>query len=406
MKRHLLKQIAKDWRENVWFVIELTVVFTAVWAILMMLYVQTKGLRIPRGFDPDCVYLAQANIIDESSPRHIPTDDGGYSRDKMELMKRIGENPNVESVAITNSYPYNYNFYGIQVMLADEVDSVAYIANARTATPGYIDVFKIKSLTGTSPEKLKEMLGRGEVLLSDNKVYESFGRDPKKLKGKKIILSGDSSKVYRVGDIIEKIRRNDYEDTYGGTVLMNFMENVEGDILIRIKPGREAAFIEDFKNKPELNSCRNVYLLDLKAMNDIGEVNQRSYVINIRTYVLVMLFLLVTVFLGLLGSFWFRMQQRVSEIAIRKVCGATRSQIFGRVISEGIVLLAFAAVIVSACVWPFYRQLAEKLEENFAAFAISESVAFLIVAAGVAVSLWYPARRAMNIEPAEAIKAE
>lgn len=185
MKRHLLKQIAKDWRENVWFVIELTVVFTAVWAILMMLYVQTKGLRIPRGFDPDCVYLAQANIIDESSPRHIPTDDGGYSRDKMELMKRIGENPNVESVAITNSYPYNYNFYGIQVMLADEVDSVAYIANARTATPGYIDVFKIKSLTGTSPEKLKEMLGRGEVLLSDNKVYESFGRDPKKLKERK-----------------------------------------------------------------------------------------------------------------------------------------------------------------------------------------------------------------------------
>lgn len=119
-----------------------------------------------------------------------------------------------------------------------------------------------------------------------------------------------------------------------------------------------------------------------------------------------MLFLLVTVFLGLLGSFWFRMQQRVSEIAIRKVCGATRSQIFGRVISEGIVLLAFAAVIVSACVWPFYRQLVEKLGENFPVFAISELAAFVIVAAGVAVSLWYPARRAMRIEPAEAIKAE
>lgn len=250
------------------------------------------------------------------------------------------------------------------------------------------------------------MLERGEVLISDNKTYESYGRDPMNLKGKKVIFSSDSTRVYRVGDIIEKIRRNDYEDTFGGTVLVNYKKNVEGDILIRVKPGREAAFIEDFKNKPELNSCRNVYLLDLKAMNDIGEANQRSFVINIRTYVLVMLFLLVTVFLGLLGSFWFRMQQRVSEIAIRKVCGATRSQIFGRVISEGIVLLAFAAVIVSACVWPFYRQLVEKLGENFPVFAISELAAFVIVAAGVAVSLWYLARRAMRIEPAEAIKAE
>lgn len=290
MKRHLLKQITKDWRENVWFVIELIVVFTAVWAILMMLYVETKGLRIPRGFAPDCVYLAQANIIDESSPRHIPTDDEGYSRDMMELMKRIGENPNVESVAITTSYPYNYNFFGIQVTLADEVDSIGYYANKRIATPEYIDVFKIKSLTGTPPEKLKEMLERGEVLISDNKTYESYGRDPMNLKGKKVILSSDSTRVYRVGDIIEKIRRNDYEDTFGGTVLVNYKKNVEGDILIRVKPGREAAFIEDFKNKPELNSCRNVYLLDLKAMNDIGEANQRSFVINIRTYVLVMLF--------------------------------------------------------------------------------------------------------------------
>lgn len=50
-------------------------------------------------------------------------------------------------------------------------------------------------------------------------------------------------------------------------------------------------------------------------------------------------FLLLNIFLGLLGTFWFRTQQRRSEIALHKAHGASDMSIFVRLISEGLLLL-------------------------------------------------------------------
>ena len=56
-------------------------------------------------------------------------------------------------------------------------------------------------------------------------------------------------------------------------------------------------------------------------------------------------FLLLNNFLGLLGTFWFRTQQRRSEIALHKAHGATDRAIFSRLLSEGILLLAIVTPV-------------------------------------------------------------
>lgn len=50
MKRKLYTQILTEWRSNLWLVIELTVVSLVIWTIIFLLFVETKGLRMPRGF--------------------------------------------------------------------------------------------------------------------------------------------------------------------------------------------------------------------------------------------------------------------------------------------------------------------------------------------------------------------
>lgn len=405
MKRKLFKQIKNDWRENVWFIVELMVVFPVIWYLVAMLYLQTKDTFLPRGFEPDNVYVGDPRYVSDKSPKYVESEENGYLTDLEEIVRSLSKNPNVESVAITDSYPYNYNFMGNNLMLLDEVDSVSYYGNTRTATPEYIDVLKIKSRTGKTREQLKAMLGRGEVLISDNNFYNELGRDPMNLIGKRMYYGSDSSYVYRIGDVIEKIRRNDYENTPGGTILMPIAEENRAwaDIILRVKDGRGAYLLDDFTNNPELNSHRNVYLTSLQSMDDIRESCQRSIVLSIRSRVMIMVFLLVTIFLGLLGSFWFRMQQRTGEIAIRKICGARRRDIFARVISEGMILLLIAAVPATACVLPFAS---DYLTMPVVAYICTGLVALTIVALGIILSLWYPARRAMNIEPAEAIKTE
>lgn len=49
---------------------------------------------------------------------------------------------------------------------------------------------------------------------------------------------------------------------------------------------------------------------------------------KVNTQTVVVVFLLVNVFLGLIGTFWFRTRRRRNEIALRLAMGSTKKQIF------------------------------------------------------------------------------
>lgn len=221
-------------------------------------------------------------------------------------------------------------------------------------------------------------------------------------------MEGDSSKLLKVGDVIQQIRRSEYEPSWAGGIIYPLDEDgdIWGDVVLRVKPGREMQFKEDFRNNENLRKYRNVYLSDMKRLVDIRTLTQHNDEIKIRMFSSLMIFLLVTVFLGIAGTFWFRVQQRVSEIAIRKVNGATRMDVFRRILSEGTILLLCSSLIISVLVWPFISKFMDMLREEWYVFLILELVSFALIAIGVLMALWYPAHRAMSIEPAIAIKEE
>ena len=413
MKRALLKQMRKEWRDNVWLIVELTVVCLAIWVISAILYANIQGLFKPRGFDPDNIYSLTNNSLSNYSSAYIEgLDDDAYYADFQTLLNNLRNNKNVEAVAVHwNGLPYNYNHSGNTINLAEELDTVGYYGNVRTVTPDYIKVLGIKSKTGATAEQLIEMLRKGNVLISDNNnLADEQGVDVYSLKGKKMIFSRDSANVVRVGDIIQNVRRTDYEIPWGGTIIRPF-ENEEkawGQVAVRVKPGKGEAFEEDFRNDVSLRKLRNVYLSDLRSLDDIREGCQRGVEVDVRLYEVMIGFLLMTVFLGLLGTFWFRMQQRVSEIAIRKVAGANKGQVFRRILSEGMILLGIAVVIASAILWPIALTDSDIAQMGFKTdtVLILELITIALMAIGIILSLWWPARKAMAIEPAIAIKDE
>lgn len=413
MKRDLLKQIRNEWKDNIWLVIELAVVAASIWMLVFVLYVRVKPNFAPRGFDPEDVYSLSSRFIKDSSPEYVAPADSGkpdYISDRNDLLRRLRENPYVEAVAIhSNGLPYNYNFNGWVASLFDRKDTIDYVGNTRRVSPDMVDVLRFESLTGLDRTRLKGALERGEMLISDDMVYSLSGRDPIKLKGERMILNGDSSRIFKVADVVHCVRRTDYEPSFRGTIIVPLDENERWSdgVALRVKPGMGKAFVESFRADKTLQRQRNVYFTDLKSLADIREGCQRSIDVQVRMYVVIVGFLLLTIFLGLLGTFWFRMQQRVSEIAIRKVNGATRVQVFRRIITEGLILLACGMVIASACVWPLIStDEFSYMNEKWYMALVMECVTIMIVAAGIVLSLWYPARKAMGIEPAIAIKTE
>ena len=408
MKRALLKQMLSEWRTNIWLILEMAVVALAIWSMLSMTWMGSKGILEPRGFTPDDVYNLEVRNLNINSPDYREEFKANYYQDRDELIKRLKENPNVDYVSLHNNVmPYNFNFMGNILKIEGEADSVEYYANCRKAQPDIIKILDIKSTTGKTQEELTAMLERGEVLLSPNKSFEEKYGDVKNLIGRKISFY-DQETPARVGDIVQNVRRNDFEPRTEGMVLYSYDPNKPewGEIAVKVKPGRGKEFEKDFKTDRSMTRLRNLFLNDLQSLTELGEVVNTPQKVDNRLRIGISAFLLATIFLGLLGSFWFRVQQRTSEIAIRKTFGATDKDLFRRIIGEGMVLLLAGVVFTSLCVWPFIRKITEMTGEEWYTFLAIEAATTGLMALGIVLSLWYPAWRAMKIEPAIAVKEE
>lgn len=408
MKRALIKQMAAEWTTNVWLVLEMAVVAVAIWAILSVTWMSSKGLLDPKGFTPEDVYSLDVRTLNNQSEDYREEFNTFYYQDRDELIRRLKENPNVEYVSLHNNMlPYNFNFSGNMLTIEGQPDSVVYYANCRKAKPDIIKILDIRSTTGKSQDELIAMLERGEVLLSPNKIYEEKYGDVRNLIGQKVRMY-DIDTPARVGDIVQNVRRSDYEPRYEGMILYPYNPDKPeyGEITLKVKPGKGKAFEEDFKSDRSLSRLRNVNITDLQRLTDLGEIVNTPQRVENRLRIGISVFLLVTIFLGLLGSFWFRVQQRTSEIAIRMTFGASKADLFRRIIGEGMILLTTALLFSSVCVWPFINELMEMTGEEWYTFLAIQAITAGLMAIGIVLSLWYPAWRAMQIEPAIAVKEE
>ena len=413
MKRDLIIQMRNEWRENIWLIIALMIVSLAIWWLTVLFYDKTNALFYNRGFDVTDVYSIQIRSLPKESPDYQERSEEEKefldSQDLRMLMGAIRKSPYVEVAAFSqNGLPYSMSYWGNGLWLNPD-DTISYSANFRTVSPEMIRVLKVTSRTGKSEEYLEKALREGELLVSN--AFNTWGTtlEPEEILGKDVVMAG-REKRYKVADIVDQIRRTDYDLTPGGMVLIpiNEDENIDANMIgIRMKPGMGEKFREQFENDPSMQAYGNHFLSRLTKMTDQAKSVQKSKSTDARMRFTLILFLLIIVGLGMLGVFWFRIQQRVGEIAIRKVCGAKSSDIFRRIITEGLLLLVAASVLTAAVGWPLLHItfLQEPLS-NVKTFIYMEVVTLVIVGAGITLSLWWPARRAMRIEPAIAIKDE
>lgn len=217
---------------------------------------------------------------------------------------------------------------------------------------------------------------------------------------------------------MQPIKRNVYEARSRDIVLLyplpenNPLALAEGSYInIRLRPGCDKSFLESFAADRESKYRRaNTYISDIKSYDQLDRITNHHATVTNRKYIACMVFMLACVFLGLFGTFWFRTRQRVSEIAIRKVNGASNRSIFARLMTEGILLLLIVTPLAILGDWLICRN---ELSEYFNGayfetwrFIATVAATFALLALMIVVSIWYPARKAMKINPAIALKDE
>lgn len=412
MKRKLLTQMLNEWKSNLWMIIELIIVVTILQCLFSILFSIYSMHNPNRGYNLDDVYVGYISQISKDSQDFIPYDSAhSYNTDLDVLLANLRNNPYVEIAGVgKNSMPYNYSFYGSQFSLTDTTIHKVYYANVRQMTPEIIRAIRLTGLHGETPDQLSAILEKGDIIVSNYEIFDEETRKsnltPEEVSGKDVYKGNDSSLVYHVGAAAWGMQRNDYEPLYRGVVYKSmFEESWPSDMVIRVKPGKGREFTESLKASDLISG--NVYISNLKSIDDMRDAIQVEHRAIIRNISVGALFLLLVIFLGFLGNFWFRTQQRTGEIAIRKVTGASNREIFARCISEGIILLAVSSIFaIPLFAWLLHTDIMGQTV-NLIYFPLvpyfGSAAAIIVTAILIIAGIWAPARIATRVNPSYAL---
>ena len=434
----LFRQLRNERRANLWLGVELLVVFAVMWYLVDWTYVTVRTWLQPMGFDTEHCYDLSFNRLTPQAEGYRAEDDAEADmRHLLEIVERLRHRPGVEYAAVSqNSIPYIDGSNGFNL----RIDSVMTTGMLRWGQPDFFRMFRVQGVAvltedgrkvqTTSPDSLAAVLesSASNVLISRNYVsdhrYASLGyADALPLLGYEVGKGDDGSYSFRIAGICEPMRWSHFStvNEWGGPLVGVAMDDdgVIGmgnplyvQVSLRLEPEADtgAQFVEALLDDADrLYTLGNVFLLDVQPFAALQRTMELDDVNEARTQLCVIGFLLLNIFLGVIGTFWFRTQHRRSEIALRMAFGSTRSGVFGRLVDEGLLLLTLAAV--PAALVAFNVGMAElvdveRMPFDAVRFVVAIGVTWALMSVMVVLGIWYPARRAMRVQPAEALHDE
>lgn len=336
MIKHILTIIKNERKQNTGLWIELLIVSVFLWYIVDDVYVTLYNYNRPLGFDTEHTYIMHLGRLSENSPEYIqdiPAETAvGHLRTALE---RIEQNPMIDAASISQNSSPHIGSNRSQSMYRDTIQTRYSVLN-RTVTPNFFKVFKYRSTNGNTDE-LVQALERGELVLSIDVANELFTANESPV-GKQVSFSkSDSANLYRVGAISEIVRYDNFSNwnSYFARQMDNdFLQMFTGEwvggleFCVRVKPEHDHDFIRRFREEMTHQlRLGNYYLGDIQSIPVNKAAFQKDDINDLKMRMFVILFLLINIFLGVTGIFWFRTQHRRSEIGLRISLGDTPEQV-------------------------------------------------------------------------------
>lgn len=424
MIRHLFKIIWNDRKTNAWLLVEFILIFTIMWFCTDFLYFMGKQKLQSPGWEIEHTYQIQMGRKNAEALRLTGGDPDAKPDDyaiMTTILERIGRYPGVEHVALSETAaPFSWGRRSTSHHI-NGVDSLNVSPWMKYVTASFFDVYRISlkkgSLTGwdeASP-RTKGLISRGWDGTILNIPLDEID----------YFVVGDKEYEVDVVGITEGIKEHRY-NIYTPNLFMPMPKGkVEPmqEISIRVDPKADKDFASRFMRDMWEQLDIEPYYLQLiesttqRERNDMESKRANS---NLNSIFAITLFLVVNIFLGIIGTFWFRTQSRRGEIGLRMALGASKRRVKALFLGETVLMLFVASVIGTIiCVNIGMTDIIESLglpvlpaegraylkiglEQDF----INYGITFAVLAIISLLAVWYPARQAANTLPAEALRDE
>lgn len=442
MLHHIIKIIRAERRANLWIWLEMLVVCGLLWFVTDYALAALRAWTRPLNYDIEHVYrltLATVQKDKDGKRKEMSADQG---KTMMQTLDLIAAYSGVEAACLQQwgghyALRWSQNSIKLDTVVISSVEE-------RIVSPDYFRVFRVYGADGSSPEEMAERFGKlhmndlqRDYYLSRNALdyVEKVNGEGRESDRRYIGMSDSIS--YSLLSIIDGVQSEKsirYNQTLRGLVPDQPRSEADKAYYFTLKPITEEyisqneltsycvylrvspeADTPDFKERfmKRMKAVTKDDTYPVLAINPVSE--DRAGVLadpvrQINNHLAIGFFLLLNIFLGIVGTFWVRTEQRRAEVGIRRVVGSTNRSVFSLMFGEGIILMTLAFLPAAVAAWyvMFHTDLCDikVFPVGWGRLLLGLGCTYLQMLLMVFLGTFIPVLRALRVPPTEAIRSE
>ena len=333
-----------------------------------------------------------------------------------ETQRRLSEIPGVRMAALGNSVPMSGDGSGDPLFAEDRIyreGELPPIRQFRAVAPGYFETMGTRLVAGRD-FAWNELYGlRDVVIVSENLAKEMWG-DTKSALGKRV-REGAKDPWREIIGVVEDVRHDGADQKAPATVYYPLLrKGLEASDLTVVRSVVFVARTDRAGSESLLNQMRETVwslnretpIAQVRTMEDIYRASMAR-----SSFALVMIAIaggmaLLLGIVGIYGVISYAVSRRTRELGIRIALGAPHRAVQAMVVRQAVVLAVIGVVAGLVAAAALARLMGALL------FDVSpvDPVTYVAVSIGLigaaAAASYLPARRASNVSPTEALRAE
>jgi len=424
----IFKTLWNQRRKNGWILIEMILVGFFLWKAGGVIFQTEYIAHLSSGYSDDGVFRIEMAEHGNDHQMYNPAADNDSARiDNIgRIIHAISQCPYVCSLFVLRgsaAIPNYDNYESTGIM----IDTTSYNVQlySETIYEG-ADIFKTYEIRDAYTDK---NMKKNKTLPADKSIYISKSLADKYFKhanpiGRMLKLEGGDSLTRVAGVFTDVQTQCDHVPGFLAIIPCVLkpedIKNYVG-LCFRIKPGVDGqAFEKHFRQDvaPRL-SAGNYYMVHLQSLKDIRKNYEKVYTVNTLYYNILMSgFFLLCTFIGMVGTFWIRSNNRRGDIGMMKSMGCSQSRIVRQFLTESWMLTTISFIL--AVVWrlnveyygDFFKVDAIYADSPYLTyhpimlFLINSGLTYLIMLAIALIGTYIPVRRAARTLPAESLRDE
>ena len=437
MIKTIFKQIWNQRKMNLWIFLELLAVSFFLWLVLDPVYVLNVNKQTKRGYESEGRYVLDLSRYSKGHGDYDTTETMTLQKEALMRIARIVRNqPEVKCTSISgsNAFPngggfYGHHFYADSTQAAMEKGAYAqWTMNYAEDGSQFFQTYGMKD--ARNGQELIVPPGIADpprCYISAELARKLFGTV--EVVGKKMFIGGKDISE-EIAGVFEDYKHRDYNQPLPFVVrfkkdLVPTFGFLEYDVVLCLKEGVNTEAFEARCMKevaPQLKQG-NYYLNKLRTFEEVGENLAKSQGIHVKlnTQFALAAFALLCIFLGTLGTFWVRCDDRRQDIGVMRSLGASKTTIIRQFFVETGLLVTLAFV----CTLPllmhyvhesgmYYATITDEPKDSLTVwwletvphFCMVSLLTYAILLLIALLGTYIPVSRAAKVLPADALRDE